>query len=109
MSPSPHREDQPRGYVIPIGGAEERTGSMRVLRRFVKLSGGRRAKIVIIPTASMLDDTGDNYIEIFKKIGVDSAISLPIAERADAERPEYIEQLDSATGIFMTGGKNPKR
>jgi cyanophycinase len=90
--------------VIPIGGAEERTGSMRVLRRFVKLSGGRKARIVIIPTASMLADTGDRYIEVFEKIGVASAISLPIAERADADRPEYIEHLDGATGIFMTGG-----
>ncbi|MDH3389538.1 MAG: cyanophycinase [Gammaproteobacteria bacterium] len=104
MSPSPHHEDRARGYVVPIGGAEERTGSMRVLRRFVKLCGGRRANIVIIPTASQLADTGDRYIEVFKKIGVANAISLPIGERADAERDEYIEHLDGASGIFMTGG-----
>ena len=104
MSPSPHNGGQVRGYVIPIGGAEERTGSMRVLRRFSKLCGGRHARIVIIPTASGLADTGERYIEIFTKIGVKDAISLPIAERADAERSEYIEALDSATGIFITGG-----
>ena len=104
MSPSPHQEDQTRGYVIPIGGAEERTGSMRVLRRFVKLCGGRKAQIVIIPTASSLPDTGERYIEIFTKIGVTSAISLPISERADAGREETIEQFNGATGIFITGG-----
>ncbi len=104
MSPSPPNGGQVRGYVIPIGGAEERTGSMRVLRRFVKLCGGRRARIVIIPTASNLSDTGDRYIEIFKKIGVVDAVSLPISERADADRIEYIEKLDNATGIFITGG-----
>jgi cyanophycinase len=104
MSPSPHHTDNIRGYVIPIGGAEERTGSMRVLRRFVRLCGGRRARIVIIPTASSLTDTGERYIEIFRKIGASEAVSLPIAERADADRAEYIEQLDNATGIFMTGG-----
>jgi cyanophycinase len=104
MSPSPHQHNQTRGFVIPIGGAEERTGSMRVLRRFVKLCGGRKSRIVIIPTASSLEDTGDRYIEIFNKIGVADAVSLPIAERADAERAEYIEQLDSASGIFITGG-----
>ena len=104
MSPSPHHTDKVRGYVIPIGGAEERTGSMRVLRRFLRLCGGRRARIVIIPTASSLPDTGERYIEIFSKIGVSEAVSLPIAERADADRAEYIEQLDNATGIFMTGG-----
>ena len=104
MSPSPHNGDQVRGFVIPIGGAEERTGSMRVLKRFVKLCGGRRARIVIIPTASSLADTGDRYIEIFSKIGVSDAVSLPIAERADADREAYIEQLENATGIFITGG-----
>ena len=104
MSPSPHQHNQTRGFVIPIGGAEERTGSMRVLRRFVKLCGGRKSRIVIIPTASSLEDTGDRYIEIFNKIGVANAVSLPITERADAERAEYIDQLDSASGIFMTGG-----
>ncbi len=74
MSPSPHNGDQRRGYVIPIGGAEERTGSMRVLRRFVKLCGGRRARIVIIPTASNLPDTGDRYIEFLTRIGVVDAV-----------------------------------
>jgi cyanophycinase len=104
MSPSPVNQDQPRGFVIPIGGAEERTGSMRVLKRFAKLCGGRKAKIVIIPTASSLEDTGDRYIEIFNKIGVSDSVSLPITERSDAEREEYIDQLDAATGIFITGG-----
>jgi cyanophycinase len=77
---------------------------MRVLRRFAKLCGGRSAQIVIIPTASSLPDTGERYIEIFTKIGVSRAISLPVSERADADREEYIEQFNGATGIFMTGG-----
>ena len=104
MSPSPPNGGQLRGYVIPIGGAEERTGSMRVLRRFVKLCGGRKARIVIIPTASELEDTGDRYIDIFTEIGVESAVSVPISERRDTERSGYIEPLDHATGIFITGG-----
>ena len=104
MSPSPLNQEQSRGFVIPIGGAEERTGSMRVLKRFTKLCGGRKAKLVIIPTASSLEDTGDRYIEIFKKIGAADVVSLPITERADADREEYLEQLDAATGIFITGG-----
>ena len=104
MSPSPRNGEQLRGYVIPIGGAEERTGSMRVLRRFVKLCGGGNARIVIIPTASELENTGDRYVDIFTRSGVKQVISLPITERADASRPEYIEHLDDATGIFITGG-----
>lgn len=104
MSPSPAKKGQTRGYVIPIGGAEERTGSMKVLRKFVKLCGGRKARIAIIPTASMLDDTGDKYIEIFNSIGVGSVVALPINERGEASRADYLDQLDQVDGIFITGG-----
>ena len=104
MSPSPKKNGHTRGYVIPIGGAEERTGSPKVLRRFVRLCGGRKARIVIIPTASNLPDTGDKYIRIFNKIGVSDAVSLPINERAETERQDYLDHLEQATGIFITGG-----
>ena len=104
MSPSPKQTGHIRGYVVPIGGAEERTGSPTVLKRFVRLCGGRKARIVIIPTASNLVDTGDKYTKIFNKIGVADAISLPINERAEASRQDYLDQLEQASGIFITGG-----
>ncbi len=104
MSPSPEDNGHTRGYVIPIGGAEERTGAQRVLKRFVRLCGGRKASIAIIPTASNLPDTGDKYIEIFKKIGVREAVSLPINERAETDRQDYLDHLEQADGIFITGG-----
>ncbi len=104
MSPSPKQNGHTRGYVIPIGGAEEQRGSPLVLRRFVKHCGGKNARIVIIPTASNLPDTGDKYIGIFTRIGVDEAVSLPINERVEAGRRDYLEQLEQATGIFITGG-----
>ena len=104
MSPSPNKNGHTRGFVVPIGGAEERTSSSKVLRRFVKLCGGKAARIVIIPTASSLDDTGDKYIEIFGKLGVVDAVSLPINERSEASREDYLDALDNASGIFITGG-----
>lgn len=104
MSPSPQKNGHKRGYVIPIGGAEERTGSMRVLRKFAKLCGGRKACIAIIPTASNLTDTGEKYIEIFNKIGVTDVVSLTINERVEAGRQDYLDALERADGIFITGG-----
>ncbi|MEH6357643.1 MAG: cyanophycinase [Pseudomonadales bacterium] len=102
--PSPVKDGQKRGYVIPIGGAEERTDSGPVLNRFVDLCGGKEARIVIIPTASQLPDTGDKYVEIFTGIGVKQAVSLTINDRSEANREDYLEQLDQADGIFITGG-----
>ena len=104
MSPSTSKNGDKRGYVIPIGGAEERTGAQKVLKRFVKLCGGRKASIAIIPTASNLPDTGDKYIEIFNKIGVSDVVSLTINDRAEASNQDYLDQLDRADGIFITGG-----
>ncbi|MGK0398698.1 MAG: cyanophycinase [Gammaproteobacteria bacterium] len=104
VPPSPEKNGHRRGYVIPIGGAEERTRSATVLKKFVKLCGGKKARIVIIPTASNLSDTGDKYIEVFKHLGIESAISLSINERSEASRPDYITALENATGIFITGG-----
>lgn len=93
-----------RGYVVPIGGAEERINAPEVLERFVELCGGIEARIVIIPTASNLPDTGDKYTEIFNNIGIRLAVSLPINERADGDRKEFLDELDRADGIFITGG-----
>ncbi len=93
-----------RGYIIPIGGAEDRTDNPAILERFVRLCGGDEACVVIVPTASRMKDTGSRYIEHFDELGVGSAESLPIKTRADAERESYLEILDRATGIFLSGG-----
>ncbi len=104
MCPAKVNEGQQRGYVIPIGGGEERLDSPIILEKFVKLCGSEKSKIVIIPTASQLETTGKNYVEVFQKLGVTDVVSLPINSRADAQDETYLEQLASATGIFITGG-----
>jgi cyanophycinase len=93
-----------RGYIIPIGGAEEKHHEPHVLRRFVKLCGGKHARIAILPTASELRETGQRYEGIFGEIGVKEARSLPFGERRDAERREWIDWLEQADGVFLTGG-----
>jgi cyanophycinase len=102
--PSPTIDGTQRGYVIPIGGAEEKLDNPEILAKFVELSGGKDAVITIIPTASRLDDTGSRYQKIFEEIGVKKTYSLPITERSDAQNPEYVKTLEKSTGIFVTGG-----
>jgi cyanophycinase len=93
-----------RGFIIPIGGGEDRVKEMQIHRKFVEISGGKDAYIVVIPTASMLSDTGDDYTRIFTSLGAGKVDVLPITHRSDCESPEYFEMLDRATGIFITGG-----
>jgi cyanophycinase len=98
------RETLGLGYVIPVGGAEEKVGDTAILRRFVGMCGGDAARIAIIPTASERDDTGAKYAALFTALGAAETIVLPITERAHAEDPDLVRPLDQATGIFLTGG-----
>jgi len=104
MSPSPEYPDKPRGYIIPIGGAEDKISDRAILRRFIELCGGGESKIAIIPTASELASTGRRYEEVFRRLGVQWARELPYQTRKDAERPDWLEILGEASGIFITGG-----
>ncbi len=92
-----------RGYIIPVGGAEEKFGDITILRRFASLCGNG-CRIAIIPTASELSETGARYEALFHELGVAQARSLPIHVRADADRQELLDILDDAEGIFLTGG-----
>jgi len=93
-----------RGFIIPIGGGEDRRRERRIHSRFVELSGGRRADVVVIPTASELRTTGPDYNRIFRDLGAGAVDFLPITARSDCDNPRYLAMLDRATGIFITGG-----
>lgn len=103
MSPSSPQPASERGWIIPIGGAEDHDRAV-ILRRFVELAGGRDAVICVIPTASRMKDTGSRYIELFDDLGVADAVSLKVHERKDGRREDFLKELERATGIFMTGG-----
>jgi cyanophycinase len=92
------------GTVVAIGGAEERTRDGRVLQRFVELCGGERARVVVIPTASQLENTGPEYEQVFEELGVRWVRILPLQHRSDCSRPEHLSFLAEAEGVFLTGG-----
>ena len=103
MCPAASPVNTDRGWIIPIGGAEDKVNDKTILKRFCELSGGKDAKILVIPTASQLEDTGPRYVEIFESMGAKS-MYIPVDEREDCFKDEIIETLNRATGIFITGG-----
>ena len=104
MSPARVEGEKKRGYIVPIGGAEDKEGTADILRKFIEVSGGKSTRIVIIPTASSLEDTGRRYEKLFRKLGADEAKSLPINTRDDAGKAEWLEYIERSTAIFITGG-----
>jgi cyanophycinase len=92
-----------RGYLIPIGGAEGRRKDSVIMERFVALCGGHDARILVIPTASLAEETGPEYMELFESIGA-RASCIPVENREECWQEEIIDKLERATGIFITGG-----
>src|SRR5215471_5744216 len=86
MSPARVEGDASRGFIVAVGGAEDKVHDIRILRRFVATCGGDAARIAVIPTASNLADTGRRYEELFRDLGVAAATALDYTERADATR-----------------------
>ncbi len=101
----PSVPDRParRGFIIPIGGAEGKGKHPAILSRFVELCGGDDARIMVIPTASLLNETGPLYQELFMSLGANS-MCVPIEKRDECFDEETLRILNAATGIFITGG-----
>ena len=102
--PSKPVNGEQRGWIIPIGGAEDKDANPSILQRFVELCGGSEADIVVIPTASRLKDTGPRYEELFRGMGVAQVEVLDFDTRRDCQEEGRLARLARASGIFFTGG-----
>ena len=102
--PSIVPEGETRGWIIPIGGAENKENDRHILERFIRCSGGRDADIVVIPTASRLHETGPRYEQLFKAIGAARVEVMDFDTRRDCQEPGRLRRLEEASGIFFTGG-----
>ncbi|MBK9734519.1 MAG: cyanophycinase [Saprospiraceae bacterium] len=109
-----------KGTLIPIGGHEDKgivkseTYTLEyikegILARVVKESGGKKAKIVLIPTASSIpDEVIENYIKAFKKLGCVDINILDIRKREQSEEIQNIELIKKADCVMFSGGDQSK-
>src|SRR5712672_379171 len=102
--PSRIPQGQTRGWIVPIGGAENKENDRHILERFIRVSGGANANIVVIPTASRMHETGPRYEEIFKDLGAAQVTVMDFDTRRDCQEAGRLKRIHEATGIFFTGG-----
>jgi cyanophycinase len=91
-----------RGSLVIIGGGRR---SDVILRRFIELAQGwTGGKIVVFPNASSEPDTsGMDQVAEFREHGATN-VEFLLIDRTAALLPESAARLDSAKGIFFTGG-----
>lgn len=109
-----------KSTIIPIGGNEKKghdkdeTRSLEfieedILYHVVQQSGGKNAKILIIPAASRIPiELSEIYIKAFNKIGVEQVKVLNITSRKDSEKKMSLELARKANCIMFTGGDQSK-
>ncbi|WP_448337809.1 cyanophycinase [Chloroflexus aurantiacus] len=89
--------------LMPIGGALDHENP-HIMREFVERSGGAQARIVILPQASALAETGSLYVHQCLALGAGQVISLEFRQRHAADTTENLRAIEEASGIFFTGG-----
>ncbi|MCC6133047.1 MAG: cyanophycinase [Acidobacteria bacterium] len=96
------REAGAKGHLVLVGGGKK---PRSVLSKFVELSGGARARILIVPTASKDSEAGEENKKVLEKeFGCQNVKVLPISTRADAQRQLLADMVEEAGGVFFTGG-----
>lgn len=109
QSLSPQQVSARARTLLVIGGAEDKRRRVVVLKRFVRLAGGREARIVVIPTASaMAEEAVEVYRSVFGRQHVTDVEAVDPQTRQEAADPKLVELIDQATGIFITGGNQLK-
>jgi cyanophycinase len=102
--PSRIPDGERRGWIVPIGGAENKENDPRILERFVRVSGGDEADIVVIPTASRMHETGSRYEQLFQSLGAARVAVIDFDTRRDCQERGRLERIEQASGLFFTGG-----
>ncbi|UBF29016.1 cyanophycinase [Kovacikia minuta CCNUW1] len=97
------------GQLVIIGGAEDKEGECKILREFVRRAGGLQARVAVMTVATGLPgEVGAQYIDIFRRLGVEDVRVVDTDKREDASDPKAIETINQATGVFFTGGNQAR-
>ncbi len=110
----------PKGKLFAIGGAEDKGVDLEkgkivrnnlnffelgILRRIVEEAGGKDSRVEVVTTASMTPhEVGENYLNAFGKIGCTNIGLIPIRDREDAAKEEYIDRIKACDAVMFSGG-----
>ena len=95
----------PEGTLVAVGGNEDKTADLEVLRTICELPEGGTDVVEIIPTASNYpEEAAEQYIEPFQKLGCTTVNIMDIRDRDAANDPEHVQRILDADVVFFTGG-----
>jgi len=94
-----------KGRLIAIGGNEDKSDELVLLKRVVQEAGKTDYKVCVITAASEdPEQRGQDYRQVFTVLGASRIEILSIKERAQANDITLAKKLEDADLIFLTGG-----
>lgn len=98
-------KQKPKGYLVAVGGNEDKEKDLKVLRKIASLPEGGTRIVELIPLASNIPhEVVESYIPAFRKIGVEEVRIMNLTAREDARDPAYVERIREADVVFFSGG-----
>lgn len=96
-----------RGTLVIVGGGDR---DCAMFRHFVKLAGGKDAKLVVIPTASSskpdYDYEGHRSAKYAREeLGMKHVTVVHSHDRATANTDAFVEPIRQANALWFTGGR----
>ncbi|HEX2937512.1 MAG TPA: cyanophycinase [Ruminiclostridium sp.] len=93
-----------KGFLIIIGGAEDKKGDSVILKQAKQLLSGDDLLTVLTTATELPHEVGQDYTKVFQRIGVRNVKVLNINTRDDAEDEKNCETIKNSRCVFMTGG-----
>jgi cyanophycinase len=106
----------PKGKLLIIGGAEDKVGEppdiieqskeftrYEILRELLPHSSNK--KIEIVTTGSEVqEEVKKTYQKVFHELGYGNVDFIPIKQRAETTKKDYLTRAEEAGAVFFTGG-----
>lgn len=92
-----------KGALMIVGGGGS---TPEMWKRFIELSGGPDATIVVVTTAMedpLAPESGEE--KILKRSGAKNVVALHTRDRKEADDPKFSEVLTKAGGVWFSGGR----
>jgi cyanophycinase len=93
----------PKGAIVLIGGAEDKSGDRPILTRVAKAAGGGTL-VICTAGSSIPDQLYDIYAAAFRELGVRAMAHSNLLTREDADDPALAAEMARAKAFFFTGG-----
>jgi len=93
------------GRIVAIGGAEDRTSDLDILREVFALAPEGHDEVSVIATASGIpDEVLPDYEAAFSRLGASRVHLLGIRDRKQAAEADTVRLIEQSGVIFFTGG-----